>query len=312
MALVVGLFVSSHSEGQCYTRQMSLRKLLVTHHAPDLDAVGALWMLKRFDAQTYANARLAFVNPGDSLSPQLAAELDFEPHEVTHVDTGLGEFDHHQPDRGKQLISATSLTYDHVCQVHPELLSDKALHSVSTFITEIDHFKECDWDDAASPKYLFMLHEILRGGENSERYSDENQAAFGMQALDYTYSALTQYWKALDILEEAEVFHLGTVSCVAIETSNDDVIKLAQKKGYALVIKKDPKLGNIRIKVRPDSPVTLEKVRDAVLAADTVGSWYFHPSGKMFINGSQKHRNQTPSPLTLTAVKALVIAALTA
>ena len=268
-------------------------------------------MLKRYDAQTFADAQLAFVNPGDELSPQAALELGFEPHDVTHVDTGLGEFDHHQSDRGKQFISATSLTFEHVCQVHPELLNDQALASISNFITEIDHFKESDWDDAANPRYMFMLHEMLRGGEHTERYSDENQAAFGMQCLDNTYAALTQYWKALEILEhDGEHFQVAGISCVAVETSNDDVIKLAQKKGFALVIKKDPKLGNIRIKVRPDAPVSLEKVRVLILAEDSVGSWYFHPSGKMFINGSQKHRNQTPTPLPLKRVVELVLQAL--
>lgn len=313
MALVVGLFVSETLRNECYTSHMSTRKLLVTHHAPDLDAVGSVWMLKRFDAQTFADAKLAFVNPGESLTPDAATELGFEPHDVTHVDTGLGEFDHHQPDRGKQHISATSLTYDHACEVHPDLVSDKALKSIVEFITDIDHFKESDWPDAANPRYMFMLHELLKGGEHSERYSDEHQVQFGMECLDNVYAVFTQYWKAADILEdEAETFRVKDLSCVAVETSNDDVIKFAQKKGYDLVIKKDPKLGNIRIKVRPDAPLTLEKVRDAVLSTDTEGTWYFHPSGKMLINGSQKHRNQTPSPLSLSEVKELVVKAIEA
>jgi len=47
---------------------MPQRKLLVTHHAPDLDAIGGIWLFKRFDALNYANAQVAFVDPGDTIS----------------------------------------------------------------------------------------------------------------------------------------------------------------------------------------------------------------------------------------------------
>ena len=86
------------------------KRLIVTHHAPDCDAIGSTWMLKRFDAQHYATAQSAFVDPGATINPSEAERLGFQMHNVTHVDTGLGEFDHHQPDRGLQRICATSLT----------------------------------------------------------------------------------------------------------------------------------------------------------------------------------------------------------
>ena len=66
-----------------------------------------------------------------------------------------------------------------------------------------------------------------------------------------------------------------------------------------LVIKKDPKTGNIRIKLRPDAGFDLSLLRDAILQKDRVGSWYYHPSGRMLLNGSDKHRDQKASPLTL-------------
>lgn len=282
---------------------MQTRRLLVTHHAPDLDAIGAVWMLKRFDAQHYATAKLAFVNPGDSLSPTEAEQYGVAPHEVTHVDTGLGEFDHHQPERGQQFLSATLLTYQHACSLHPDLHKDKALKNISEFVTEIDHFGEINWPEADNTRYAFMLHELIRGSEFSDRHDDEAQLNFGLQCLDYAYAVLTQHYSALEIIEDlGKEVTLPVGNCLALETSNDDTIKLAQKQGYAMVIKKDPKLGNIRIKVRPDVPLTLEKLRDAVLAKDETGTWYYHPSGKMLINGSQKHRNQTPSPLSLNEV----------
>ncbi len=286
---------------------MVTRKLLVTHHAPDLDAIGAVWMLKRFDAQHYATAKVAFVNPGESLSVPEIESRGIAPHEVTHVDTGLGEFDHHQPDRGKEHISATSLTYDFVCSLHPELEDDAALHEISAFTTDIDHFGEIHWPEADSTRYCFMLTDLIRGSEFSDRHDDDAQLNFGLQCLDYAYAVLTQHFSAQEEIQQSgQPFELPAGACLAIETSNDDTIKLAQKKGYVLVVKKDPKLGHIRIKVRPDTDLTLEKLHAAIIAKDTTGTWYYHPSGKMLINGSQKHRNQTPSPLNLKEVVTLI------
>lgn len=291
----------------CYTTLMIIRKLLVTHHAPDLDAIGSVWMLKRFDAQHYATAKIAFVNPGESLSLTEIEKLGIEPHEVTHVDTGMGEFDHHQTDRGKEYLSATALTHTHVCELHPELKQDEALQELVNFITEIDHFGEISWPDADNIRYSFMLHELIRGVELTQRQDDEVQMNFGLQCLDYVYAVITQQQSAVhEIQTVSQPFELPIGPCLAIETSNDDTIKLAQKKGYVLVVKKDPKQGNIRIKIRPDADFTLQKLHEAIIAKDQDGTWYYHPGGKMLINGSQKHRNQTPTTLSLDAVVKLI------
>lgn len=282
-------------------------QLLVTHHAPDLDAIGAVWMLKRFDTQHYGEARIQYVNPGASLSTQEILNMGYEPHLTTHVDTGLGEFDHHQPERGNEYLSATSLTYEYVCQLHPELQEDAALNSISHFITEIDHFGEIDWPDSGHERYSFMLHELLRGGESTDHFNDDSQLNYGMLSLDMAYAGLRQRFSAERELRSADQrFELPFGAALAILTSNDDTIKLAQKQGIMLVIKKDPILGNIRIKLRPDAPVTLEKLSVAIQQADPHGTWYYHPGGKMLINGSQKHRNQTASSLSLQQVVALV------
>ncbi len=282
-------------------------QLLVTHHAPDLDAIGAVWVLTRFDTQHYGEAKFAFVNPGTSLSTQDILNMGYEPHLVMHVDTGQGEFDHHQPERGREHICATSLTYDYVCQLHPELGTDTALNIISQFTTDIDHFGEIDWPDSGNERYGFMLHEILRGGESTDRFSDESQLQYGLISLDMVYAGLRQRVAAERELKAADIrFEVPFGSAVALLTSNDDTIKLAQKQGSMLVIKKDPDFGHIRIKLRPDAPVTLEPLAKAITQADPYGTWYYHPGGKMLINGSQKHRNQTASQLSLQQVVALV------
>ncbi len=285
---------------------MAKRSLIVAHHAPDLDAIGAAWQLVRFNSQEYSGAQFAFVNPGERISLDMAASLGFDLHEVVHVDTGLGKFDHHQPERGHQQISASSLVFDHNCGIHPELEQDSALQSIVQFITEIDHFGEIHWPESDHDRYSFMVHELLRGIENVEPHDDESMLHFGIKCLDAVYANLTQKLKAKEIIaEKGQEFSLSYGKCLALETRNDDTIKLAQMQGYVVVIKKDPKIGSIRIKARPDSNVELKPLHEAVIKADTTGTWYYHPSGKMLLNGSDKSHNQTPSPLTLEEIVTL-------
>lgn len=279
------------------------RPLIVTHHAPDLDAVTAVWLLKRFDSQNYATARIAFVNPGDTLSASQAENLGSQLHQVTHVDTGLGEFDHHQPERGQQFISAASLVYDHIVKIHPELKANRALRTITDFTTHIDHFKEIDWPEPDHIRYHFMIHELIKGIELQDPHDDDSQLNFGLTCLDSAYGILTQRFKAEEIIaSEGITFSINAGNALGLLTSNDDTIKIAQKQGFVLVVRKDPKLGNIRIKARPDSKIDLRTLAEVIKAKDQTGSWYSHPSGKMLLNGSSKHRSQQASSLTLDQV----------
>ena len=281
---------------------MNTRRLIVTHHAPE-DAIGSVWLLKKFDTQHYGDARIAFVNPGSRILESKVEELEIDLDDVTHVDTGLGEFDHHQPERASDQICASSLVHEHVIRVHPELEEDQALHVLVKFITEIDHFGEIFWPDAGSYRYGFMIHELIRGNEFNDPHDDDSQLYFGMQCLDYAYATLTQQIKANEIINAKGIpFEIPQGKCLALETRNDDTIKCAQKQGYILVIKKDPKLGNIRIKARPDADINLQALADKITSVDTVGDWFSHASGKMLLNGSIKNKSQKASPLSLQAV----------
>ncbi len=286
---------------------MQDRGLIVTHHAPDLDAIGAVWVLKRFDTQHFGTAKVAFTNPGTMLSEDELAELHATHETVTHVDTGGGPFDHHQPGGGQRDVCATSLVYDHVCQIHPELSQNKALQAIVAFTTDIDHFGEIFWPEAEHPRYFFMIHELIRGLEFQELHTDESQVHFGMQCLDSAYAILHQHYSALDIIEERAVsFNMPFGKCLGIETNNDDTIKVAQRQGTMLVIRKDPDEGIIRIKCRPDCPIDLKKLSERISEVDQSAYWFYHPSGKMLLNGSRKSTNQQPSQLSLQEVITLV------
>ncbi|MDQ3008581.1 MAG: hypothetical protein M3Q81_03220 [bacterium] len=283
------------------------RKLIVTHHAPDLDAIGAVWLLKRFDAQEYADAKVAFVNPGSTITLEEAEESGMQLHEVTHVDTGLGEFDHHQPDRGQQFICATSLVFEYISKKYPDIANDEVLKSIVTIVNEVDHFHEIFWPEASHLRYGFMIHELIRGMEFTDPHDDDSQLHFGFQCLDNAYASMTQQLKAIEIIsEKGQEFSLKAGKCLALETRNDDTIKVAQKQGFMVVVRKDTESGHIRIKARPDAELDLKAAADRILEVDKIGTWYYHPSGKMLINGSIKHRNQKPSKLPLEQVVSIL------
>lgn len=279
----------------------------MTHHAPDLDAIGATWILKRFDTQHYATAKIEFVNPGETISDQRRQELGFTPDLVTHVDTGLGEFDHHQPDRGREQISATSLVFEYLCRIQPDKRTDQALSTIVEYITEIDHFREIYWPEPGAIRNALLIHELIKGKESVDPHDDDSIMQFGMECLDAAYAQLTLIWKAKELIQEkGSEFHLPTGPCLAITTDNDDVIQEAQKQGYMVVIRKDTSAGHLRIKARPDADIDLKALSEKILSIDEVGTWYYHPSGKMLLNGSSKHRNQHPSPLTLEEVVEMI------
>ncbi|MBU0978844.1 MAG: hypothetical protein ABIJ03_02935 [Patescibacteria group bacterium] len=286
---------------------MPERKLIVTHHAPDLDAITAVWLFKRFDAQDYASAQVAFVDPGDNISETNRLHLGFDASQVVHVDTGLGEFDHHQPDRGLQHISASSLVFDHLAKLHPELVTDLALQALVQHVTDVDHFGEIAWPEANHIRYTFMLHELIHGMEYLDPHNDDSQLNFGFECLDSVYAVLTQQIKAEEIIKEkGQPFNLGSIKCLALDTRNDETLKLAQKMGYDLVIRKDTEQGHVRIKVRPDQALSLESLYTKILEIDSEGTWYYHPSGKMLLNGSRKHRSQKATPLGLNKIIDLI------
>lgn len=291
----------------CCILHIMTRKLIVTHHAPDLDAIGASWLLKSFDTQHYGDAKFAFVNPGQTIDSSEISKLQISSEDVVHVDTGLGKFDHHQPERGHDHSSASSLVYDYLCHLHPELSNDHALGLLVDFITEIDHFGEIYWPEANHFRYNFMLHQIIRGLEFVELHNDDSQLHFGFTCLDGVYAALIQHVKAKEILEtKAQYFPIKLGECMAVETRNDDTLKLAQQYGSIIAIRKDTAQGNIRIKARPDAEIDLKALADEISLVDSEGTWYYHPGGKMLINGSKKHHNQNPSPLSLEQVIELI------
>ena len=277
--------------------------ILVTHKSPDLDAIGSVWLFKRFLHGDFGSAPILFVPAGGRIAPEIAAQFGVGESHVIHTDTGLGEFDHHQPERGGKRVCATSLVYDHLCTIQRDKKTDKSLKYLVEYITAIDHFEETKWENPSDLRYQMMLHGLLAGAKSSGVYDDDSMVQFGFSLLDAAYNALRGEFRADEIIQEKGMtMKIGDKRVLAIASSNSEVEKRAQKQDYDLVVRKDEELGHIRVKATPDSGIDLEKVYKVILEHDKVGTWFLHNSHRMLLNGSSKNDTQLPSPLSLTQI----------
>lgn len=278
------------------------KKLIVAHQNPDLDAIGCIWLLIRFNENDYKGAEVAFVPAGKKIEKVKLSEIGIEKDEVTHVDTGGGEFDDHTNTKSGE--SSSVLVFNYLKNKYKHLKDDRALEKVVAFINKTDHFEQYFWPEPDNDRYMFMLEQILNGYKLGGHGNDEEVVTLGKKCLDGVYSMTKILIEAKEELKQGIEFETRWGKAIGILSSNDSVIKLGQKLGYNVVIRKDPQLGNLRIKAAPLSEIDLTPVFDKIREQDKLGTWYFHPGKHMLINGSRKHLGQKPSPLTLeSAIK---------
>ena len=280
-------------------------KLIVIHMSPDLDAVMGVWMLRRFDEEHCGQAVVDFVPAGTKMDNAQVAKRGVVSDEVAHVDTGGGRFDHHTQELALERVCAASLVRDYLIEIHPELEEDEALARMSAFAVEIDHFGEIDWPEPNADRYLFQLDEVLKNLKSVGK-SDLEVVEFGGLALDAVYGGFGVRVEAEEELGRGIEFESPWGRALGMQTSNDEVIKFGQKSGYVLVVRKDPDVGNIRIKAVPDKKIDLTEIYEKIMSLDLEATWYLHPAKTMLLNGSRKHQGQVPSKLSLQEVIDLI------
>jgi hypothetical protein len=266
------------------------KNTIVTHHNPDLDASAATWLIKRF-WPNWQDAELEFVPAGTTLNDN---PPDEDP-QIIHVDTGLGCFDHHQAN---EYTSATQLVYEETKKRWPEK-AEKALSRLVSLVTEIDHFHEVFWHDPTNDRYDLVIHRILDGWEN-QGLKDQDLLARALELLDGVYQILKdKVWAEDELKEKGVVFDTVWGPAIGVESINDEVMRLAAKQGYVVVVRKDPRKGSVRIKSLPREEIDLTPVFERVVKLDPKASWFFHLNRHMILNGSSKEPKMKPSKLSL-------------
>jgi hypothetical protein len=231
--------------------------------------------------------------------------------EVIHVDTGLGPLDHHQTQ--DKHVCGASLTWDYVLsqfeEAHEQLTKEhkEAVSRIVKIVVDIDHFGEVFWPDAASDIYEFSLLGVLEGLKYEKPGQDLGYMKFGINSLNaLTAEFENRIWAEQEINEKGVKFQTSFGKAIGFETLNDTVLKLAQKMGYILVARKDPRKGYIRIKTLPDQEgkkgIDLTNVYHQLSKMDPDATWFLHVSKKMLLNGTPKNPKMVPTKLTLREI----------
>ena len=272
-----------------------MSKLIVTHSSPDFDGIPAIWLLKKFHPE-FADARVAFTPAGTTYNNE---PVDSNP-DIVHVDTGMGRFDHHQTN---DFTCGAQLVYEWLVREGYIKEDDKALERMIKVITELDHaYDAYKWPEPASDRWEFHLANILVGWKMMYGRDDDKYIDLAIAGLEAVYRLMQQKVKAEEEGEKGEKFKTRWGEGVAIYTPNDSVLDAAIKGGYALVVRKDPGKGYIRVTGSNAHEVDLTKAYEDFQKADPEATWFLHASKKLLRNGSTRNPTMKPTSLELSEV----------
>ena len=303
-------------------------KMIVTHKNPDWDAITSVWILKNF-LPGFENAKVEFVQAGTVFTGSVLASAEVieivDGKEIIHVDTGLGPLDHHQTS--DMDTCAASLAWSYVRKNNSDFkdmdnVKIEAISKIVKYVVDLDHFQEVYWFDAASDIYDFGFYGLIEGFKTKFVGEDLKCAEFGFELLDVMKHRLEQkIWAENEIKEKGVEFETRFGKSLAIESLNDEVIKLAQKMGYQILVRRDPRKGYIRIKAMPvrnlklktnnlalnkEDNIDLTPVYDKLKELDSKANWFLHVSKKMLLNGSSKNLDMKASKLNLQEITEII------
>lgn len=264
-------------------------KTIVVHIGPDLDAITSAWMVKTFWPD-WEEASIAFVPAGTTLG-----KMDPDSNsEILHLDTGFGKYDHHQSDAD---TCAAMLVYEETKRLHGP---DPALERMMAVVNDVDHFREVFYPQPEADYWEFWVVAQIDGWRLIHSENPMKIMELGFLSLDGIYKVMLNKIWAEKELENALSFETKWGKGVGFETVNDEVIHQAQKRGFALVIRKDPKKGYVRIKTLPKEEIDLTALYERLKKGEPESTWFLHASRHMILNGSAKNPDMKPSKRNLS------------
>lgn len=275
---------------------MSSMKKIITHINPDLDAVTSVWLIKRF-LPDWEEAEIDFCQPQSTIDSR---PVDSNP-DILHIDVGEGKLDHHQLEK---ITSATKLCFDYIKKQRKgqslKELDEKALVQIIEVVTEVDNARDLNWPETTASRNNFYLH-VLIAGIRGMAGSDEEAMTFGFKGMDAAFHQIKKSIDAQKELKEGVEFKTPWGKAIAIETGNDSVLWEGEKRGYCLVVRKDPETGGVRIYARYDSGADLTKAYNQFKKTDPGSDWYLHQSKKLLLNMSSG-KKMKPTKLSLEQI----------
>lgn len=271
-------------------------KTIVTHFGPDLDAIASVWLIKKF-IPGFENAEITFISAGKTY---LGKKPDSDP-DIVHVDTGLGKFDHHQTD---EYTCAAKLVFIYLKD--KKYIKEKHVEPLRRLVEQVnvtDHFGQVFWEKAADDRYEFFAEGIIDGLRLIYPRESGKIMELGFSMLDAIYHQLSnKVWAEEIIKKDGQEFNVKWGKGLGVETMNDEVVSLAQKMGYCVVIRKDPRKGYVRIKAIPKKEIDLTNIYNELKKKDSKATWFLHASKHMLLNGSTKNPDMVPTKLSLDEI----------
>lgn len=281
---------------------------IVTHHSPDLDAITSTWLLIRF-LPNWQQVQVKFVPAGKTLDGQIP-ESD---QKVLHVDTGFGMLDHHQSDED---TCAAKKVYEYIKKElnnekrdsrfrgnDSSVWEDEALERICDVVNFYDHFREAKLPDATADYHMMDGANVIDGLKSIYQDDDHKIVEIGMIMLDAIYKLFKERVWAEEIIDhEAVHFETPCGKGIGFETINDAVLKVSQKMGYVVAVRKDSKKGYVRIKGAPETAVDFTKAYEVLKEKDPEATWFLHSSKKILLNGTTKNPDMKPTKLSLSDI----------
>jgi hypothetical protein len=180
-----------------------------------------------------------------------------------------------------------------------------ALERIVEFVNRIDHFQEVFFPEPESNVYEFCLHQIIEGLKQTN-LTNHQVVEITITNLEAILRLFQNKITAEKQIKKGYVFNSAFGKTLALMDANEEAIKLALKKDFTLVIKKDSKRGFVRIKSKPSKTINLKPLFEKIIKMDKNATWYLHPSKNILLNGSSKNPNLKPSSLSLSQIIAIV------
>ncbi len=274
-------------------------KTIVTHISPDLDAIASVWLVKRF-LHGFEHAEISFVPAGKTLND---AAPDEDP-QIIHVDTGLGQFDHHQLT---ERTSAARRVFDHILEKDQIKRSHiPALERIVEVVTMYDNFGEVFLSDPTADVYNFSLNELISGLKSFTQNNHETVEKI-LPMFDALLISMKVKVSAETELSKGVTLQTRWGRSLIVETQNDEVLKLGLKSNYTFVARIDPERRYIRIKTFPNADYRLDDLATEIKTADQPHArWYLHPTGNMLLNNNTADPEKETTALTTQQLIAII------
>lgn len=283
-----------------------MNKKIITHVSPDWDAIGSVWLLKRYGG--LADADVLFVNTGAPDPAVLEAA-------TAVVDTGRVfdpatlRFDHHQLEgTAANETCATTLVAEHLFGDLPHVL-DPLTFLIYNGDTGKPH-------GGAWHSRLVGIHALLSAAKATKRFDDYGLLAFGFDILDLLADSLTAAAVARRSLEAHTVYRSDDGLVVALRDAPQGATFAAHEAGARLVVfgdytknaigilrggeGADVHAGGLVGSLLNDYDCGLDDISAALY--DELATWYRHQGGFFCGRGTDKAPSDTPILVDLVDV----------